>query len=160
MNDTPKAALSMTVTSNREIVMTRAFDAPRALVWRAYTDPTLIPRWWGLRDNVTTVDRLDARPGGQWRFVERAPDGTEHGFRGEFREVAPPERLVYTFEYEPMPGHVVVDTVTLEERDGRTTVTIRAEFQSREDRDGMIQSGMEYGANESMNRLDELLATL
>ena len=151
---------TLTTPSDTEIVMTREFDAPRELVFRAYTDPELIPQWWGLRTNQTTVDVMDVRPGGTWRYVQRSPDGQEFGFHGEYREVTPPERLVSTFEFEGMPGHVIVDTLTLEEINGRTLLTATSRFTSKEDRDGMISSGMESGAAESHDRLAELLATL
>jgi uncharacterized protein YndB with AHSA1/START domain len=153
-----KATLS--TPSDLEMVMVREFDAPRELVFKAYTDPEQMPHWWGLRNTTTIVDRMDVRPGGAWRYVERGEDGREHGFHGEYREIVPPERLVYTFEYEGMPGHVAVDTVTLEEHGGKTKVTIHALFASKEDRDGMLASGAEWGANESWDQLDELLARL
>ncbi len=152
-------ASSLTVLSDLEIAMTRVFDAPRELVFKAYTDPDMVPRWWGLRASTTTVDKLDLRPGGTWRFVQREADGTEYAFNGEYREVTPPERLVYTFEFEPMPGHVIVDTATFEDVDGKTKVTVTSLFQSVEDRDGMLASGMEGGANESWDQLAELLAS-
>jgi uncharacterized protein YndB with AHSA1/START domain len=142
---------------SHEILMTRTFEAPRELVFNAYTDPEAIAQWWGPSDTETVVDKLEARAGGQWRFVERGPDG-EYGFHGVFHDVSLPERLVYTFEFEGMPGHVLLETITFEERDGRTTLTDRSVFQTVEDRDGMLQSGMESGAAESLDRLEELLA--
>jgi uncharacterized protein YndB with AHSA1/START domain len=139
--------------------MTRIFDAPRELVFNAYTDPALIARWWGRRAHTTVVDKMQVRPGGQWRYVERGADG-ENGFRGEYREVVPPERLVSTFEWEGLPGHVALVTNVFEELGGKTKLTETSLFTSTEDRDGMLQSGMETGANESMERLDELLDEL
>ena len=155
----PKSNYSLTVStpSDREIVMTRAFDAPRDLVFKAYTDPNVIPQWWGQRDSTTIVDKMDVRPGGLWRFVQQAQDGSELGFRGEFREIVPPERLVYTFEFEGMPGHILVETITFEEQDGTTTLTSTSVFDSIEDRDGMLSSGMEEGVAESLDRLEEYL---
>ena len=152
--------LNVTIPSDREIQMTRSFDAPRDLVFKAMIDPELVPKWWGLRDSTTVVDKLDARPGGDWRFVQHAPDGSEHAFRGQFREVTPPERITWTFEYEPMAGHVIVETLEFSEKDGVTTITTTSVFDSIEDRDGMLHSGMETGAAESYDRLAELLATL
>lgn len=140
--------------------MTRVFDAPRELVFRAYTDPELVPRWWGPRNLTTTVDKMDVRPGGEWRFVHHAPDGSEYGFRGEYREVVPPERLVNTFEFEGMPGHVIVDTATFEDVEGKTKLTVVALFDSIEDRDGMLATGMEEGGKETWDRLAELLEEL
>ena len=155
-----KYELTISTPSDLEIVMTRDFDAPRDLVFKAYTDPEVIPKWWGWRDSVTIVDKMDVKPGGQWRYVGRGPDGTEYAFRGEFREIVPPERLSYTFEYEGMPGHICVETITFEETDGKTTLTNISLYDSVEDRDGMLASGMEEGAAESLDRLEEYLATL
>ena len=151
--------LQVTVPSQRpEVVMTREFDAPRELVFRAYIDPDLIPRWWGPRYLTTTVDRMDVRAGGSWRFVQRAPDGAIHGFHGVYHLVQPPERIVQTFEYEGEPGHVLLETVTFEDLGGRTRITTQTVFQSLRDRDGMVASGMESGVVESMDRLEQLLA--
>jgi uncharacterized protein YndB with AHSA1/START domain len=153
-------ATTFTTPSDREIRMTRVFDAPRELVFQAHTDPNQIPHWWGPRGMTTTVDTMDVRPGGAWRFVQRDPEGNEYGFRGEYREVVPPERLVYTFEFEGMPGHVLVETTTFEEHGGKTTVSSTALFDSVAGRDGMLESGMESGAIESWDRLEELLGRL
>ncbi len=154
------SATKITLPSDREILITREFDAPRDLVFKAMTDPDLIPRWWGPRAYTTVVDKMDVRPGGAWRFINRTPEGTEHAFRGEYREVVPPERIVQTFEYEPMAGHISVDTATFVEREGRTALTVRSVFRSVEDRDGMIQSGMEKGLVETHDRFAELLVEL
>jgi uncharacterized protein YndB with AHSA1/START domain len=151
---------SMTVPSDREILITRELAAPRRLVFEAWTRPEHVARWWGPRGYTLEVCEIDLRPGGAWRFVQRAPDGSEYGFRGEYREIVPPERLAYTFEFDGMPGHVSLETITLEERDGRTMVTNRVLFDSVEDRDGMLASGMEQGMRETLDRLAELLATM
>lgn len=143
-----------------DIVVTRSFDAPRDVVFRAMTEPEYLARWWGLKENETVVDRAELRRGGSWRFVERAPDGQEYGFHGVVHDVVAPERFVQTFEFEGMPGHVCLETTTLEEKDGRTLYTAVSVFQSVEDRDGMVESGMEYGLAQSMEALDELLATM
>ena len=127
-------------------------------MFAAYTDPELIPEWWGPRGTTTIVDQMDVRPGGAWRFVHRDPDGTETGFRGTYREVTPPERIVQTFEWEGMPGHVMVDTATFEDLGGRTKVTTTSLFHTPEERDGMLASGMERGLTETHDRLAELLA--
>ena len=160
MTEKTSAATTFTTPSDREIRMTRVFNAPRELVFQAHIDPQHVPHWWGQRGSTTIVDVIDARPGGAWRFVQRDPEGNEYGFRGEFREVVPPERLVYTFEFEGMPGHILVETVTFEEHHGKTTVTSTALFDSVADRDGMLESGMESGATESWDRLEELLGRL
>lgn len=156
MSQNNRAVVSL--PSDREILVTREFNAPRALVFRAHTDPALVPLWWGQRNSTTVVDQMDVRPGGVWRFVQRGPDGSEYGFRGEFREIAPPERLVQTFEFEGMPGHVVLQSLTFAEQGGKTTLTTHEVYASKEDRDGMIASGMESGMHETYERLDELLA--
>src|SRR5438552_17922551 len=149
----------VTLPADPEILITRQFDAPRDLVFKAMTDPDPIGRWWGPRNYETVVDKMDVRPGGTWRFIHRQADGTEFAFRGEYREVVPPERIVQTFEFEPMAGHISVDTLTLEDiGDGRTRVRVRSVFASKEDRDAVLSSGMESGANETYDRLAEILA--
>jgi uncharacterized protein YndB with AHSA1/START domain len=155
-----KSALSVTVLSDLQIRMTRVFDAPRELVFDAYTKPEHLQHWWGRKGSTMPVCEADVRPGGKYRFVNRESDGTEHGFRGEYREIVRRERIVSTFEYEGMPGHISVDTVVFEEQDGKTTIIGTTEFDSIEDRDGMLQSGMEEGASETFDRLDEYLRTL
>src|SRR5262249_50405802 len=140
-----KNAYQMTLPSDRELVMTRVFNAPRALVFQAHTDPEMVAQWWGPRAYTTIVDKLEARPGGQWRFINRRADGSEEAFRGEFREFVAPERITWTFEWEGLPGHVAVETVTFTEHNGQTTVTTTSHFTTREDRDGMIANGMEAG---------------
>ena len=143
--------------TDREIHVERVFDAPRERVFAVFNDPELIPEWWG---PATTVDQMDVRPGGSWRYVARNPDGTETGFRGTYREVTAPERIVRTFEWEGMPGHVLVETVVFEDLGDRTKVTTTMLFDTTEERDGMLASGMERGVNETYARLDELLARL
>ncbi len=149
---------TVTLPGEREIVVERVFDAPRGRVFAAYTDPQLIPQWWGPRSTTTIVDEMDATTGGRWRFVMRNEDGSESGFRGVFREVSAPERIVQTFEWEGMPGHVSVDTATFEDLGDRTRVVSVSVFHTPEERDGMLESGMESGMNETYARLDELLA--
>lgn len=153
--------LKIEVLSDTQIQMTRSFKAPRELVFRAMTEPELVAKWWGQRSTTTIVDKLDARVGGEWRFVQRdeAAD-VEYAFRGTFLEFEPPAKLVQTFEFEMMPGHVATDAMTLSEIDGGTLITIVSTFTSKEDLDGMLQSGMESGANESYDQLEELLATM
>jgi uncharacterized protein YndB with AHSA1/START domain len=151
---TGRNPLMLMLPSEREVVLMRVFDAPRGLVFKLYTDPAAIPHWWGPREVQTTVDQMDVRPGGRWRFVEHAPDGSQHGFRGEYREVAPPERLVSTFEWEGRPGHIAVETTRFEEHAGGTRIVAVTVFESREDRDEMLHSGMERGTVELWNRLE------
>ncbi len=156
----PAPTTVVTTPTDREIRIERVFDAPRDRVFALYTDPTLIPEWWGPRDTTTIVDVMEVRTGGRWRFVMRNSDGTESGFRGAYREVTPPERIVQTFEWEPMAGHVSVETATFEDLGDRTKVTTTSIFHTTEERDGMLGSGMEGGLNETYARLDELLARL
>jgi uncharacterized protein YndB with AHSA1/START domain len=139
----------------QEVVITRTFDAPCELVFKTFTNPNLIPQWWG---PGTIVDRMDARPGGSWRFVQRDENGNEYGFHGVYHDITQPERVINTFEFEGMPGHVLLETITFEEQDGKTTLRNLSVFQSVEDRDGMLMSGMEEGANVSLDRFAELLA--
>ncbi len=146
--------------SGREIIMTRVFDAPRELVFKIMADPNALPQWWGPRILTTVVDKMDVRQGGVWRYVQRDLDGNEYVFNGVYREIVPPERVVSTFEFEGMPGHVVINTIIFEEHDGKTKITVTSLFQTVEDRDEMLQSGMESGAAESYDRLDEYLANM
>jgi uncharacterized protein YndB with AHSA1/START domain len=152
--------LMVTTPSDREIVMTRTFDAPRDLVFEAHTSCEHMSHWWGPRRYEFASCEIDFRPGGKWRIVHHGPDDQDYGFRGEFREIVRPERIVWTFEFEGMPGHVSVDTLTLEEQDGKTTLTATSVFDTVEDRDGMLQSGMEEGAAETWDRLAEYLEVL
>ena len=152
--------LKVTLPSDQEIVLTREFDFPRDLVFEAFTRPEHIAQWWGPRGTTVPSCQMDFRAGGKWRFVSRDADGNEFGFRGEIREVVPPERIVQTFEFEGMPGHISVDTLRLEDLGGRTRMTVTSQFDSVMDRDGMLQSGMEKGAAESYERLSEYLQTL
>jgi uncharacterized protein YndB with AHSA1/START domain len=154
--DTMAATTTFATPSDRKLVIERVFDAPRARVFAAYTDPELIPRWWGPRRLTTIVDHMDLRPGGQWRFVQHDSDGREYAFRGTYREVTPPERLVQTFEWEGMPGHVAIESVTFEDLGERTRITTTTLFHTTEERDDMLASGMEGGVTESHERLDEL----
>lgn len=126
-------------------------------MFKAQTDPALIPQWWGPSRYATVVDTMDPRSGGSWRFIQRDSAGDEYAFRGVYHEVRSPERIVYTFEFEAMPGHVSLETVTFEELGNKTKLTDRVVFQSVEDRDGMLKSGMEEGARETMARFAALL---
>ena len=163
MTNDQAQALTATVTTptDREIHVEREFDAPRDRVFAVYTDPELIPEWWGPRGTTTIVDQMDVRAGGSWRFVAQTSDGSEvPAMHGTYREVTPPERLVQTFEWEGMPGHVSVETATFEDLGDRTKVTTTSIFHTPEERDGMLGSGMEGGLNETYERLDEVLARL
>jgi uncharacterized protein YndB with AHSA1/START domain len=141
----------------QDIVITRVFDATPDIVFRVMTDPDLIPNWWGPRRYETVVDHAEPRSGGSWRFLNRDTEGNEYWFKGVFHDVVAPARVVQTFEFEGAPGHVALETATLEEVDGRTRYRAVSVFQSVEDRDAMVKSGMEGGARETMDRLAELV---
>ena len=149
----------LTLPSDTEILLTRSFDAPRQIVWDTITDPDLIPKWWGFRHDTTEVKAMDVRPGGAWRYVTHTRGGEDIEFHGEYREVKPPERLVYTFLVGDMPPGDGYIEITLVERDGVTELRDRSVFGSKEERDALIQTGMEVGARETYERLTELIAT-
>ena len=142
------------------IDFTREFDAPRDLLFRAHTDPELLVQWLGPRRLTMVVDRYDVEDGGKWRYIHRDQDGTEYGFHGVFHGTPSPDGLVQTFEFEGAPGHVSLDWLTFEERDGRTVLHGHSVFQSVQARDAMVQSGMEGGLSEAYERLDELIPKL
>ena len=138
--------------------MARVFDAPRELVWKVYTNPELVPEWWGPSQYTTVVDKMEVKTGGVWRYIQTDAEGNEFAFNGVYKEVTPPERLAYTFEFEPMAGHISTDTLTFEELPGgKTKITARTTFDTLEDLEGMLQSGMETGAVETWDRMEELL---
>jgi uncharacterized protein YndB with AHSA1/START domain len=152
----PAGDMKVTTPSDREIRVERTFDAPRDRVWRAYTEPDQLARWWG-RGNELVIERWQLGKGGHWRFVEHGPDG-EHGFEGRFREVTPQERIAQTFEWDGMPGYVTIDTATFEDLGDRTRVVITSLFHTTEERDGMLNAGMPEGLGQSYAALDRLLA--
>lgn len=159
MTEQVERSAEVTLPGEREVRIEREFDASREAVWRAFTEAELVMQWWG-RGNRLDLERFEVERGGHWRFVEHA-NGEAHGFEGRFREVKPMDRLVYTFEWDGMPGHVVVETVELEDLgNGRTRVVTHALFHTTAERDGMLQSGMEHGLNQSYAALDRLLAKL
>jgi uncharacterized protein YndB with AHSA1/START domain len=150
----------VTLPSDTQILITREFDAPRHLVYKAYTTPELIKRWWsGERGEVTSVE-VDLRVGGTWRYVMVANGGFEVGFHGEYREIVTNERLVNTEVFEGMPDGEALDTLTLTEHDGRTTLTMLVQHSCREHRDAHIDSGMEGGMQEAMDQLERVAASL
>ena len=151
----------VTLPSDLEIRMTRLFDAPRALVFQAMSTPEHVRRWWGILDDGHSVPvcEIDLRPGGAWRFVGRGPEG-EYGFHGEYREVQPPGRIVFTEIYDPFPDVETVVTSVLTEEHGKTRLTVTVTYPSRDVRDMVRATGMERGAGISYDRLEELLATL
>jgi uncharacterized protein YndB with AHSA1/START domain len=156
-SDTFKA----TTPSDREIVLTRLFDAPRRLVFEAMTKPEHVKRWWGILDEGYSVPvcEIDLRPGGKWRFVGKGPQG-EYGFHGVYREIVVPERVVFTEIYDPFPDAESVVTSVLTEEGGKTRLTATCVYPSLEVRDMVIQSGMTRGASISYDRLEELIQQL
>jgi uncharacterized protein YndB with AHSA1/START domain len=141
----------------QEIKITKIYDAPRELVFKIYTNAKLIPQWWGPKYLTTNVEKMELRPGGIWRFVQQDKGGNIHGFHGVYHDIVTNEKLVYTFEYEGMPGHVVLNTVIFEDLNDKTKITELAVFQSVDDRDGMLNSGIEAGVVETDIRFAELL---
>ena len=142
-----------------QIVTTREFDAPRDLLYRAFTEPDLMAQWLGPRKYTMKVDRFDLRDGGTWRYVHADDQGNEFGFHGVFHGEPSPAGIVQTFEFEGAPGNVQLDTVTFEEHDGTTTVRTNSVFQTVEARDAMVEHGMAEGMTEGYERLEELLNT-
>ena len=140
--------------------ITREFDAPRDLVFKAYTEPDLLVQWLGPRKYTMTIDEYEPRDGGRWRYVHSDDDGNAWGFHGVFHGDQTPDGMLQTFEFEGAPGHVSLEKLVLEERDGKTVVRNHAVYQSIEARDAMVESGMEEGMNDGFDRLDDLLARL
>jgi uncharacterized protein YndB with AHSA1/START domain len=150
--------LKVTTPSDREIVLTRVFDAPRTLVFDAFSKPELLKRWFGPRGWSLVVCEVDLKVGGTFRFVMRGPDGRDMGMRGVYREIVPPERSVHTESFDDYPGESQVTAVFVEQG-GKTTLTATVLYPSKEVRDAVIKSGMEHGAAESYDKLAELLAS-
>jgi uncharacterized protein YndB with AHSA1/START domain len=150
----------VTLPSDEQILITREFDAPKHLVYKAYTTPELVKRWWSAGRGEVTVAEIDLRVGGAWRYVMIASEGFEVGFHGEYREIVPNERLVSTEVFEGMPDAAALDTLTLTEVDGRTTLTLLVEHDSKEHRDAHINSGMEDGMQDAMDLLEEVAVSL
>jgi len=144
----------------QEIITTTILDAPRELVFRAYTEPELFEQWWGPRRYKTEIEKFDSRPGGEWHVVQVGDDGSRHAFRGVNHDVVAPERICSTFEYLGVPGHVALQTATFEPLGNKTRLVTQQVFQSVMDRDGMVASGMKDGADESVERLGEVLERL
>jgi uncharacterized protein YndB with AHSA1/START domain len=157
-----RPVLTLALPSDREIMLSRSFEAPRQLVFEAFTRPEFLTQWWGLRGSSLAVCEVDLKPGGAWRFVLRGPDGSEHPFKGVFREITPPEKLVRTMIYDvPMArDHEAVETLVFDEEDGKTILTNTVLHKTMEGRDGHLHSGMEPGAAETLDRLEELLQKL
>src|SRR5919201_457983 len=151
---------TVTLPTDEQMLITREFDAPKDLVFKAYTTPELVRRWWHAKRGEMTVAEIDLRVGGRWRYVMVTPDGFEVGFHGEFREIVPNERIVSTEVYEGMPEAEALDTVTFAEAEGRTTLTILVEHARKEHRDAHIESGMEDGLQDALDLLEQVAVEL
>lgn len=153
----------VTLPTDTQILITREFDAPKHLIYKAYTTPELIKRWWHAKRGKVIVADVDLRVGGTWRFVMVSDDGSEVGFHGEYRELVPNERIVSTEVYEGIPNGddaPALDTLTLTEKDGRTTLTLLVDAGSRQARDAIIDSGMEAGLQDALDLLEQVAISL
>ncbi len=160
---TSSAKATVTLPTDEQILITREFDAPRHLVWKAFTTPELVKQWWSGRRGETTHVEIDLRVGGTWRYVmvtNPEHGGFEVAFHGEYREIVPNERLVSTEVFEAAPDGEALNTMTLTEHDGRTTMTILVEHATKEERDAHIESGMEVGLQEAMDLLEQVARSL
>jgi uncharacterized protein YndB with AHSA1/START domain len=159
---TSSGTAKVTLPTDEQILITREFDAPKHLVYKAWTTPGLVKRWWNAKRGEVTIAEIDLRVGGTWRYVMVA-DGQEVGFHGEYREIVPNERIVSTEAYEGIPdadANATLNTLTLTETDGRTTLTVLVECPSKETRDAIIDSGMEAGMQDAMDLLEEVAISL
>jgi uncharacterized protein YndB with AHSA1/START domain len=161
MASTSSGTATVTLPTDAQILITREFAAPRHLVYKAYTTPELVRRWWNAKRGDVTTCEIDLRVGGRWRYVMVTPDGFEVGFHGQYRELVPNERIVTTEVYEGVPdGEGVLNTVSFAEADGRTTLTILVDCPSKDVRDAIIDSGMEAGMQDAMDLLEEVATSL
>src|SRR5512134_132843 len=147
----------------QELFITREFDAPRELVFRAHTDPDVYVKWLGPRDLTTNLEAFEPRNGGRWQFTQKDKDGNQYKFHGVYHDVTAPERIIGTFEFDGLPesGHVILETTRFESLPGdRTRVITQSVYQSVEDRDGMVAAGMESGVVDGFERLDEILENM
>ncbi len=154
---------TVTLPTDEQILITREFDAPRHLVYKAWTTPELVKRWWNANRGEVTIAEIDLRVGGTWRYVIVTPDGQEVGFHGEYREIVPNERIVSTEAYEGVPdadANATLNTLTLTEEDGRTTLTVLVQAPSKEIRDAIVDSGMEAGMQDAMDLLEQVAISL
>jgi uncharacterized protein YndB with AHSA1/START domain len=160
---TSSGTATVTLPTDRQILITREFDAPKHLLYKAWTTPELVKRWWHANRGEATIAEIDLRVGGAWRYVMVTPDGVEVAFHGEYREIVPNERIVSTEVYEGIPDaeeHAALNILTLIEEDGRTTLTVLVEHPTKEGRDAHINVGMEDGMQDAMDLLEELAISL
>ncbi len=163
MATTTSGTAKVTLPADNQILITREFNAPKRLVWTAYTTPDLVRRWWAGEKGTVTSAEIDLRPGGRWRYVMQAGEGFEVNFHGEYREIEAPGRLVNTEVFEGIPDaedHAGLVTVTFTEKDGRTSMEMLCEYRDRADRDAVVDSGMEGGMQESMDYLEKVAVSL
>jgi uncharacterized protein YndB with AHSA1/START domain len=160
MRVTSSGTATVTLPTDDQILITREFDAPKHLVFKAWTTPELVKRWWSAKRGEVTTCEIDLRVGGTWRYVMVTEDGLEVAFHGEYREIVPDERLVSTEVFEGMPDAEALDTLTLTEQDGRTTLTILVQHTSKEHRDAHIDSGMEAGMQDALDLLEQIAVSL
>jgi uncharacterized protein YndB with AHSA1/START domain len=157
---TSSGTATVTLPTDEQILITREFDAPKHLVYRAWTTPELVKRWWSGKRGEMTVAEIDLRVGGTWRYVMVADGGMEVGFHGEYREIVPNERIVATEVYEGMPDAEAVNTLTLTEADGRTTLAVLVQHTSKAHRDAHVESGMEDGLQDALDLLEQVAVSL
>jgi uncharacterized protein YndB with AHSA1/START domain len=157
---TSSGTASVTLPTDEQILIRREFDAPKHLVYKAVTTPELVKRWWHAKRGEVTVAEIDLRVGGTWRYVVVTPDGMEVGFHGEYREIVPNERIVSTEVYEGFPDAAALNTVTLTEEDGRTTMTVLVQHETKAHRDAHIESGMEAGMQDAYDLLEQVAVSL
>jgi len=157
---TSSGSAKVTLPTDTQILITREFDAPKHLVYKAWTTPELVKRWWNAKRGEVTIADIDLRVGGTWRWVMVTDDGFEVAFHGEYRELVPNEKIVTTEVYEGMPDAAALNTLTLTEEDGRTTMTLLVDHASREHRDGHIESGMEAGMQDALDLLEQVAISL
>ena len=161
MTMTSSGTATVTLPTDEQILITREFDAPKHLVYKAWTTPELVKRWWHAKRGEMTIAEIDLRVGGKWRYVMVTNEGgVEVGFHGEYREIVPDERIVSTEIYEGFPEGEALDTLTLTEEDGRTTLAILVQHASKEHRDAHIDSGMEDGMQDALDLLEQVAVSL
>jgi uncharacterized protein YndB with AHSA1/START domain len=160
MGMTSSGTATVELPTDEQILITREFDAPKELVYKAFTTPELVKRWWNANRGEVTVAEIDLRVGGKWRYVLVADGGMEVGFHGEYREIVPNERIVSTEIYEGYPDEEAVNTATFTEVDERTTLTILVQHSTKEARDGHIESGMEAGMQDAFDLLEQVAVSL
>jgi uncharacterized protein YndB with AHSA1/START domain len=163
MQRTSSGTAKVTLPADDQILITREFDAPKHLVFKAWTTPELVKRWWHANRGEVTIAEIDLRVGGKWRYVGHSPDGQDVAFHGEYREIVPNERIVSTEAYEGVPdpdANATLNTLTLTEVDGRTTLTVLVHAPSKEVRDAIIDSGMEHGMQDALDLLEQVAVSL